>query len=273
MTADTKPFFIVSSGQAGEAEIASTLSTCAGLEMHREYLEHIHQPLAVHRYMRLVDDETCVSTLLETCGRAIHYCDQPFWGDASTQLSWLIKPLAEAIPNARFVHLVRDGRKVANAYIRKFASEFYEDRAIAILRNHYENPETHPAPPPEKKFWWPLPYPEHPAASRFRMFSQFERIAWHWGEINRVIIRQLTKLDQSRYIRVHFEDLCSSPIEMRRMVEFLDLPYADGLAELVKPRETTREKDLLSSEQSKMFRGAAWEMMELLGYASADEYA
>jgi len=131
-----KPFFIVSSGRSGTAMLHKALSAQSDVEMHHEYMVHIVQPLGVRRYMNLIDREAAKRTLLETHVAAVRYCARPHWGDSSNKLSWLIPELAELLPDAKFVHLVRDGRKVASSYFHKLAEECYDDRSTAILRAH-----------------------------------------------------------------------------------------------------------------------------------------
>ena len=84
--------------------------------------------------------EETARVIAETYGGAIRYSDAQHWGDSSNKLSWLIPDLAAAFPKARFVHLVRDGRKVASSYFHKLGAECYDDRSTAILQAHYDDP-------------------------------------------------------------------------------------------------------------------------------------
>ena len=150
------------------------------------------------------------------------------WGDSSNKLSWLIPELAALLPQAKFVHLVRDGRKVAGSYFRKLGDECYDDRSTAILQAFIDDPARNPAPPPEKKYWWPLPRPIRSVdGCNFARFSQFERIAWHWAEINRVILDSLAALPAARTSFVRLEDLQQSAHAVRELFDFLNLPYRD----------------------------------------------
>src|ERR1700689_5225759 len=187
MSQETQPFFIVSSGRSGTAMLHKALSAAGDIEMHHEYMVHIAQPLGVRRYLGLADAAETQRLLRETHIAAIGYSDAAHWGDSSNKLSWLIPDLAALLPQAKFVHLVRDGRKVAGSYFRKLGAECYDDRSTAILQAFLDDPARHPAPPPEKKYWWPVPRPGDPRASEFRHYDQFQRIAWHWAEINGVI--------------------------------------------------------------------------------------
>lgn len=269
-----RPFFIVSSGRSGTAMLHKALSAVQGVEMHHEYMVQIAQPLAVRRYMGLADAKEAARLIGETYGGAVRYSAAAHWGDSSNKLSWLIPDLAAAFPDARFVHLVRDGRKVASSYFHKLGGECYDDRSTAILQAHIDDPRTHPAPPPEKKYWWPLPRPESADATAFRGFSQFERICWHWAEINRVILAELARLPANRTLFARLEDLRASPSEVRGLYEFLDLPYRDeAFGIFARPHNVNRPEDrLLDAVQRAQFHRIAGDLPARLGYAGRPEY-
>jgi hypothetical protein len=110
------------------------------------------------------------------------------------------------------------------------------------------------------------PY-DHPLADRFRLLQRLERIAWYWAETNRVIIRSLSRLDKSRYIRVHLEDL-RTPLELRRLIEFIGLSYADDMsAQFERAMSSQPAPAQLSPDDRDQFKAFAWDMTKLLGYA------
>jgi hypothetical protein len=270
-----RPFFIVSSGRSGTAMLHKALSAVAGVEMHHEYMVQIIQPLAVRRYLEFVEGEAATKTIGETYGAAIRYSHANHWGDSSNKVSWLIPELAAAFPHARFVHLVRDGRKVASSYFHKLGDECYDDHSTAILQAHYDAPETHPAPPPEKKYWWPLPRHGAKDAGRFRIFSQFERICWHWAEVNRLALEELSQLPPERTMFVRLEELRAAPSEVRALYDFLGLPWRDeAYGVFARPHNVNRPEDrLLDPVQRGQFDAIAGDMLARLGYAGRPEYA
>lgn len=250
------------------------LSDSGDVEMHHEYAVDIAQPLAVRRYLDLIGADEAARVLAATHGAAVHYSEAAHWGDSSNKLSWLIPELAALLPQARFVHLVRDGRKVTGSYFRKLADECYDDRSTTILQAHYDEPARVPAPPPEKKYWWPVPRKDDPLAQAFRGFDQFDRIAWHWAEINRLILESLAAIDASRTLFVRLEDLCSSPQSVQGLLRFLNLPYREAqFAMFQRPHNVNRPEDeLLSEAQRSRFDLLAGAMMARLGYAGSPEY-
>jgi hypothetical protein len=270
----TQAFFIVSSGRSGTAMLHKALSANPDVEMNHEYMVQITQPLAVRRYLDLMDSSRARQMLAQTHGAAIGYSAAKHWGDSSNKLSWLIPELAQLLPEARFVHLVRDGRKVVGSYFRKLGEECYDDRSTRILQAHYDAPGHAPAPPPEKKYWWPVPRRDDPSARTFRGFSQFERICWHWAEINRVIIEQLTALPPARHLFIRLEDLHTAPATVRALYDFLNLPYRDtDFAAFARPHNVNKPEDrLLDAGERARFDAIAGAMMQHLGYAERAEY-
>jgi hypothetical protein len=269
-----KPFFVVSSGRSGTAMLHKLFSNFENVEMHHEYAVQIIQPLAVRRYLDLADDRVTRNVLTETYGAAIRYSEREIWGDSSNKLSWLIPDLAALFPDAKFVHLVRDGRKVAGSYFRKLGAECYDDRSSHIFQAFYDDPASTIAPPPEKKYWWPVPRKGAADAQAFRLFDQFERISWHWSEINRVILDSLSKLPEGRKTFIRLEDLRSSPETLKGLLHFLNLGYRDThFALLQRPHNVNKPQDsLLSARERDTFDRIAGAMMARLGYDEPREY-
>ena len=266
-------FFIVSSGRSGTAMLHKVLSSLPGVEMHHEYAVEITQPLAVRRYLGLTERKDVLAILRTVHGAAVHHSEAAHWGDSSNKLSWLIPELAELFPNGRVIHLVRDGSKVAGSYFRKLGDECYDDRSNAVMQGFYDDPAQIP-PPPEKKYWWPVPRRDDPLAGDFRRFDQFSRIAWHWAEINRVILSALSALAPERQLFIRLEDLRRDPASLAGLFAFLGLRGEKShFAMFNRPHNVNRPEDSrLSEPQRAAFTRIAGTMMARLGYAGTDEY-
>lgn len=274
MSDSTRPFFIVSSGRSGTAMLHKALSAADDVEMHHEYMVHIVQPLAVRRYMGWIGREETLAQLRATYAAAIAYSRARHWGDSSNKASWLIPELSELLPRAKFVHLVRDGRKVAGSYFHKLGAECYDPLSTAALQAFADDSAGRLAPPPEKKYWWPLARPDDARAREFRGFDQFQRIAWHWAEINRVILESLAGLEPAQRYFVRLEDLHASADAVRDLFDFLDIPCrADIAALFARPHNVNRPEDkALDARQRAQFEAVAAPMMAQLGYAERAEY-
>lgn len=244
------------------------------IDMHHEYMVHHVQPAACAYQMGILSREQTLDVLRLTHGSAVHYANSPMWGDASNKLSWVIPLLDELFPEARYVHLIRDGRKVASSYFHKLAAECYDDASTAIMQAFYDADGVLPAPPPEKKFWWPLPPHNDPMARPFRGFDQFERIAWHWSQINQVITRDLDKIPDERKHIVRLEDLVTRSHARQDLVNFLHLPWDDRVASLLmRPHNVNRPEDYpLTPKQTDQLWNIAGDTMRQFGYDARPEY-
>jgi len=274
VSAETKAFFVVSSGRSGTAMLHKALSLADDIEMHHEYMVHIVQPLAVRRTMGLADAAEARHVLTRTHAAAVRYSEAAHWGDSSNKLSWLIPELAELMPEAKFVHLVRDGRKVTSSYFHKLGAECYDDRSTSVLQAYFDDPAELPAPPPEKKFWWPLPRHDDARSMEFRRYDQLARIAWHWAEINTRILESLDALPKHRQFFVRLEDLVTSPRLVNGLLDFLNLSHRPEHFEIfARPHNVNRPEDRpLTEQQLETFSSIASPMMERLGYAERDAY-
>jgi hypothetical protein len=274
MAQTTQPFFIVSSGRSGTAMMERLFALFPQVDMHHEYMVHHVQPAACGFQMGILDEQQTLDVLRLTHVAAVHYSTARCWGDASNKLSWLIPLLDRLFPTARYVHLVRDGRKVASSYLHKLGAECYDDASTAIMQAFYDADGVLPAPPPEKKYWWPLPRHNDPMAKTFRGFDQFERIAYHWAEVNGVITRDLAAIPEERRHFVRLEDLVTRSQARQDLLNFFGLPWDDRVASLLtRPHNVNRPEDYpLTPKQTEQLWHIAGTTMREFGYHERPEY-
>jgi hypothetical protein len=244
------------------------------IEMHHEYLCTHVQPLAVRHYLGLVSSTEAEAVLDGLHGAAVRHAVRPLWGDSSNKLSWLIRPLDRLFPDARFIHLVRDGRKVASSFFHKLATECYDDRSVSILARHLDDPGTVPPPPPEKKYWWTPPRATSPWAGEFPAFDRFQRVCFHWAEVNRVIVSDLADIDPARHRTYRIEELVGRRDVLADLLDFLGLPYLEQLfIALQRPHNVGVPEDrMLEPRQRRELMRIAGDMMERFGYDGTEEY-
>jgi len=274
MTTDTRPFFIVSSGRSGTAMMEKLFKAFPQVEMHHEYMVNHVQPAAIKYYLGLIGYGEAQHVLRATHGASVHYSQSPIWGDSSNKLSWLIPVLDRLFPHARFVHLVRDGRKVTSSYFHKLSEECYDDYSTAVLQRYYDSHGQLPAPPPEKKYWWPVPPRGHPQELEFITYNQFQRISFHWAQVNRTIIHHLEAIRPERRLTIRLEDVVSRAEARQGLLNFLGLPWDDRIMGLLnRPHNANRPEDYpLTPEQTDQFNMIASDMMRHFGYDRRQEY-
>ena len=268
------PFSLFLSGRSGTKMMEKLLSPYSQVDMHHEYMVHHIQPIAVRYQMGLAEEAEVRRVLFEAHAAAIHYSKHMLWGDASNKLSWIINILARTFPEASFVHLIRDGRKVTSSYFHKLGNECYDNASTEALARYVQSYPREVAPPPEKPYWWPQPPVDTAERRQFLKWGQFERIAYHWALCHRRIAEQLEDVPAHSQFFIRLEDLVSDINVAKQFLAFLGLsPTEEVLDTLSRPHNVNRPKDhLLTDEQTEVFWQIAGDTMKLFGYDERPEY-
>ena len=146
--------------------------------------------------------------------------------------------LAEALPNARFIHLVRDGRSVAKSL-----------RAVA---------------------WWPnsyLPwYGGTPTEWEAEGRDPWEVAARHWVHELSDIAHGLDGLDPGRIIELRYEDLLATPeSSLERLAKFAGLAVTEDMAQVGSTLRPSKGSGLDPSTHA-LVEGFQRETLERFGY-------
>ncbi len=274
MSSTTIPIFVVGSGRCGTRTIFKLLSGIPTIEIHHEYVCTHVQPLAAMYFMNKISKEEVKRELMKLHGSAIFYSRDEYWVDCSNKLSWIIQPLLELFPKAKFVHLVRDGRKVANSFFHKLPDEMYDQDSVGVLTEWLKNKNGTPMPPPEKKYWWNIPQPGQPFAEEFPHFDQFQRACYQWVEANRVIIESLQSIPEEQKLFVRLEELTKNRQILKQFLAFFGVEYEEHFFEYLQtPQNVIFPMDFkLTDEQRRQFEKIGGEMMQRLGYVEMEEY-
>lgn len=263
----TQPIFVVSSGRSGTYALAKALALHDTVSSNHEYMIQYTQPTAFQYYHHLTGLEETCETLDCVYGSAVAYSNKEIWIDSSNKASWLIYPILKVFPNAKFIWLVRDGRKVVSSFFWKLAKECYDFDAVESMYRWMHSPDSYPMPPPEKKYWWPLP-PGVPG--RF----QFDLLCWHWAEVNRVIDNDLGWVNTENRLFMRLEDLATQRTKLEELLNFLDLPWRDDVWEQMRiPENVGKPEDaLLTPAQLEVFWKECGTMMKRFSYTNTEEY-
>lgn len=240
----------------------------SGLEIHHEYLTTIIQTESAKYFMGIRSKHEVCETIRSVYGSALFWSNKLVWADSSHKLTWLIDPLVEVFPDAKFVNITRDGRKVSGSFFRKLPHEIYEPSSIKILEKWLAARHL-PEPPAEKRYWWNVPQEGHRYFEVFKQMDQFERCCYHWAEANRT-----ARMDLIKYVSVEnvftakLEDLVASHDLQNELAHFIGLDCFDALRDgLRTPKHVLVPKDeILSSQQLRSFTEIASDEMKMLGY-------
>jgi hypothetical protein len=171
----------------------------------------------------------------------------------------------ELFPDARYVYLQRDGRDNVNSLINAWRTPRYRT---------YRLPEPHSIPGVDPQWWKFVLYPgwREDAGGPLEVVC-----AKQWIECNQHALDASATVGLERWIEVRYEDLVTDPEEeVKRVVEFLELPYGSEVRERAAAVQDTPINVVTPPEQGKWKRENPIEIeailplirptMERLGY-------
>ncbi len=269
-----QPIFFVGSGRCGTATMTKVFGSYPQVEAHHEYMVNVIQPLAVKWYLGLLTVGQLIPDINNVYRSAVWYCQKPIWLNACNKASWMIERIYYIFPNTvKFIHLVRDGRKVCSSFFNKLGNECYSNRNYESFVEWLAHPNDKPLPPPEKKYWWPVPNKEDIFA-KFDKYNQFQRICWHWKEVNANIERQFLIIPPDRKLTIRLEDLVADEGLFIKLCQFVGVPHRPELWESLKrPHNVSEPIDYpLTDEQLTQFNEICGNVMAKYGYLGTAEY-
>lgn len=267
----TKPIFIVSSGRSGSQMMEKLIKNFDNVEIHHEYLCNIMQPLATKYVMGLIDKKKVKEVINNTYSASVGLSKKALWIDSSNKISWLIEPLSEVFPDAKFIHLIRDGRRVTSSYFNKLNNECYSPECVKVLFDAVNGIDQFP--PPEKKYWWPI-FKFEGQESNFVKLSQYEQICVHWNEINNFIENQLKDLCEDQSIQIRLEDLITNRKIYENLIKFIGLSSDGDYFETLKtPHNVNVPKSFsLNQTQKESFWNISKDTMNKYKYFQKEDY-
>ena len=278
------PVFIMGSGRSGTKMVTKLFAGVSHVEAHHEYVRDYYQRLASLYFMARDDDindeieridyehKRDVGEWLRKLYESVtYYSEARYFVDASNKTAWVADLLVSIFPTAKFVHLVRDGRKVVSSFFHKLPN-VYADRYVRIQQEWLAKPAL-PMPPPPEDFWWPAPQQGQQFHEEFKTFDRFQRLCWYWVESNRCIAEAMESVDASRKMLVKLEDLAGDAAVLERFLAFFDVPYDKTFLDVMaKPVHVYTPIDFpLTDEQVEQFAAIGGPMMERFGYNMTSE--
>lgn len=198
--------------------------------------------------------------------------EKEVWLERSGGSLLLVRTLARHFPDARFVHVFRDGRDTAMSMRGHHAFRAMALAALATRRLRLD---------PFSAFNWPPTSPWMPVVARlqFRFFSAeryrktrigLPAFGWFWSSMIERGTGYLDELGPGRVLSLRFESMLESPRdEISRFIEFVGPEFADS-AWLEKasglPRPKPPSWTRLSPEEHARLAKACAPGQAILGY-------
>ena len=207
-------FFILGMGRSGTNFLASMLGKCPdALVFHEPLAEDFNAFVEAHKsYDNALQYLT--NFRLERMHALAQNHNIHHYGEVNSALRYHAKAIKVAMPRARLLHLVRDGREVVRSVME---------------RRHYT---------PETTGHHDLrPLPSDPLYERWDTLSRFEKVCWLWTDANRRLAEEVPRW-------VSFESLIGDYDYFKEnLLDPLGLELSEALwSEMVRaPTNVTRE--------------------------------
>lgn len=250
-------FFILSTGRAGTETLAVLLNRSPEALVYHEPIPTLFG-LSKLAYVGQDSDLQMLSHIFYETRRPLFEhslaCGLGY-GETGSYATFLAYVISEAIPQAKFVHVVRDPRAVIRSAMRR---RWYRGHTYDAMRV--------------------TPRLDNPWAKAWKSWSLFEKNIWLWAETNRYILKFTSSVGSERTILLKAEDLFASDLcVVSRVFKFLGLtPPSDRVVRQLLARPLNKQisgsfpalEHWSSSMRSKPTEIAGSEM-ECLGYEVA----
>lgn len=267
--------FIVGTGRSGTRTMFRMLTGSDGVEIHHEYNVLPVQKIGVLYHSGKITREECKSKISEIYNPAIAHSSDSLWIDSSNKCAWIIDILAELYPSAKFLNLVRDGRKVVPSFYYKLREEMYDDLSTLRTTEFLEdNNNQKSVLPLEKKYWWYVPVNNPEEFTVFKRYNRFERCCYHWNYVNSLVLKAFNNINPENCMTSKLEDLVSNEEELKRVLTFFGVDHDPIYTEYLKtPRNVFHPLDYqIPIKFKKSFKSICSPMMVKLGYENREGY-
>lgn len=189
--------FVLSTGRCGTGLITDILSKSPRLRVeHNPKPELEYVSSIVHRD-NISEEAQKIAILaarfdlffLDTFLRGKIYVE------TNNRISFFAPALADLLPNAKFIHLVRDPADFVRSGMRR---RYYQDGVVQHQRLDGSN------------------------YSPWNTFSRLEKVAWEWNEINKKIENFKAIVDPGRVLMINSEALYKDPAMTFEIFDFIE---------------------------------------------------
>lgn len=186
----------------------------------------------------------------------------------------------KVFPEARYIHLVRDGRKVTLSAMQKWTSP--PDKSAVFRRFKLQDMPVSEIPyyglsflrdivgraiMPSRGFVWG---PHFPGMKQYRKeHTLMQTCALQWAKSVQAAMEGLADVDKHRIIHIRYEDLVSQPLyEIERIMAFLELSDSKSLNRAIQKIKSQRaDITTVEIEQISSVTDILSDQLKVLGYA------
>ncbi len=191
----------------------------------------------------------------------LHWDSDLRFAEKTPRNCFIMPFLADAFPDAQFIHIIRDGRDAALSYSKKPWLQ-----AASAMSGRRE-PGGYPYGP-YARFWV-----EGDRISEFETTSDLHRCIWAWRQFTASALNAAAQLSPTRYHELRYEHLVTHPtLEANRLLDFLGISaplsrrcLQEAIAQ-ARPDSIGQWRRELSVEQIQCVETEASSLLQELGY-------
>tara|TARA_A100001234_G_C12630422_1_gene387966 strand:- start:757 stop:1578 length:822 start_codon:yes stop_codon:yes gene_type:complete len=248
-----KIIFILGSGRCGTYSFFKALEKFKNIEAHHEFFFEPTLKIATLYQMKKITKNKVKSFLEKNHYFSIKNSKKKIWIVSCNALPWISDVLIDMFPEAKFIHLVRNGKKVVSSFYNKFNNEMYRSENVKKLYNHIKNQKKNLLSS-EKKYWRPLPIHNKNDFNQFISKGQFYRICKYWEQINYKIETSLKKTQNKLFFKLEDLENGKKLQEIAKFVCIKKKDYKKFVNSFKKPTNVSIPKNIiLTKQQNKIF--------------------
>ena len=242
--------FLLGAARSGTTLLSEILGSAEAVDTYAEppraFASRLGLSIFDRRFLGLTSIDAIREELFET--RRSHLNPNRTYIEKWPGNAFLVHELSSVFPNSRFVHIVRDGRAVADSAFRRYGGEWLTGH-LNIFTNLAMN---------QKGYDSSLP--------------MLARGGLRWRVQVETAIASLSQLPPERSHSFRYEDLRSSPEDVIRQVfRFLELDYDREQVPRIRG-EARRPWESWPLEERAAFKSVAGPLLEKLGYANDGDW-
>ena len=255
-----RPIFIVGAARSGTTFLGSCIGAMPGISYHHEPVlpKAAVEAIATDRWSRRQ-----AAWMYRSVYRGLlrlHLDGDLRFADKTPRNCYVVDELAEIFPDAKFLHIVRDGRDAALSLSRRPWLRSAADGSGAVEPGGY-------AYGTAPRFWV-----EPARVEEFRRVSDIRRCAWAWRRHTQAALDSLARIPE-RSLEVRYERLVAEPVEQgNRILDFLELEDEKNRGALLTAvadasrRSVGRWRKELTASQVDEIEAEAGSLLRELGY-------
>lgn len=205
-----EPIFVIGADRSGTTFLGNSLSTLQEVSYH-------HEPVVIKAAARYVYEGRWGYRRAAFFFRStyawlmrIHLDGDVRFAEKSPSNSFIVPFLARAFPDARFVHIVRDGRDAALSLVR-------QPWLLASSRGSGRREPGGYRYGPDARYWV-----EPERRPEFEATTDLHRCIWSWRRHTEAALAGCAELPAARYHELRYESLVTSPVaEGEALLDFL----------------------------------------------------